>query len=95
LLRGLPPSVLALGLCSRALGGAVLDALGAVLAVLGAPRLANKEPPAGFVRAGSVFRVLGDVVEQFEADDGVERYFDMRAEREGTIEPRSGAFAFF
>jgi hypothetical protein len=69
----LAATILALGLGACAIGGAVLDAAAAVLALFGSPLLANEGAIAGFVGTVAVWRPLGHVVEELEAASGVER----------------------
>lgn len=63
----------ALCLGAGAFAGAVLDAAGAVLPVLGAAALAYEAPAAGLVGALADRGFLRDVVVQLQVGDGVDR----------------------
>ncbi|MBJ6636913.1 hypothetical protein H4K36_01140 [Streptomyces sp. DHE7-1] len=64
------PTQFALRLGTGALAGAVLDAAGAVLPVLGAPALAYEAAAAGLIRALADGGVLGEMVVELEERHG-------------------------
>ena len=65
--------ILTLSLVSRAISRAVFYAAPAMLAMLGPAALPDEETAAGFVRATAVGGPFGDVVEEFQGEDRVER----------------------